>query len=166
MCILHFVPLIMKLTAALGRAGERRRELVSLVDILPALAAALDLPLDLDDQEQLEGVDVLAQGGGRTAVFSERTLCEAERLGPGEQYALITAEWKYLLSSAGGDALFDMAKDPSERLNVIVQHPQVAAEMKRLSEALLQEADRKAAGFQKRDGIDPELEQQLKGLGY
>jgi|GEM_PF-2676250 len=59
-----------------------------------------------------------------------------------------------------------MAKDPNGTLNVIAQHPQVAVEMKRLIEALLQEVDRKAAGFQKRDGIDPELERQLKGLGY
>lgn len=48
-----FVPLIMKLPAAIGRAGERCRGIVSLVDILPTLAAALDLPLAPDKRENI-----------------------------------------------------------------------------------------------------------------
>jgi arylsulfatase A-like enzyme len=161
-----FVPLIIKPPAELNIEPRREKALVSLMDVLPTLVAALDIPVPEENVRRFEGNNVLAGVGDRGAVLCERTPSEPDRLGPGEQYALTGLRWKYFLSTEGGDALFDMTGDWNETKNVIDSHPDVAKSMRRSIESILESAAARGPGLQKSNAIDPERARQLKGLGY
>ncbi len=160
-----FVPLIIKFPEGTGFEGERRRNLVSLLDVLPTLAEELDLPLTAEERRQFEGVNILADSPGEASVFSQRSVSDT-RHGPGENYALTNLEWKYMHFTRGRDALFDMKADRNERVNVIASHPRTAKRMKARIDAILENARARAPALRKKDRIDPDHERKLKALGY
>jgi len=160
-----FVPLIVKFPAGEAPRGERRRNLVSLLDVLPTLAETLDLPLTEDERRQFEGVNALGESAGDGRVFSQRSVSDT-RHGPGENYALTSLEWKYMYYTDGQDALFDMKTDRNERLNVIADHPDRAKRMKVRIDSMLDEAKTRRPALRRKDSIDPEYRKRLKALGY
>jgi arylsulfatase A-like enzyme len=133
------LPLIIKLPAALGRAGERHPNLTSLIDVVPTLAVALDLPLRDEDRAQLDGVDALAAEPQRTQAYAERVEKQFDpRLwSPGRKYALTEGSWKYFHLTEGRDQLFDLANDPFELRDVFISNPDVARRMREQLFAIL-----------------------------
>jgi len=160
-----FVPLIIKLPAGGALSGVRRPDLVSLLDVLPSLAGALDLPLTDGEMGQFEGRDVLCGPPREASVFSQRSVSDT-RHGPGENYALTNLKWKYMHYTKGRDALFNMETDRIERFNVIADFSETATKMKAQIDAILDDARSRAPALRKKDGIDPEHRKQLKSLGY
>ena len=85
------MPLIVKLPVGRSIRGKRRPNLVSLLDVLPALTEALDLPLTDDERRQFEGVDILADPPRAAFAFSQRSPSD-KRHGAGENYSLTSLE--------------------------------------------------------------------------
>jgi arylsulfatase A-like enzyme len=44
-------------------------------------------------------------------------------------YCIRTGSWKYIRDETDGDALYDLLRDPVERVNLITQEPEIAAEL-------------------------------------
>ena len=98
--------------------------IVSLIDVLPTITAALDLPLPVD---QFEGIDIFSEEREYALAEREHTLRFGEEL----SLALISEKWKYRYYSASPDVLFDLVRDPWEVQNVIHDHSEVAETMKK-----------------------------------
>ena len=150
------VPLIVKLPGQ-GRA-ERRADLASLVDVLPTIAAATGVTL----RGRLDGIDLLSRE--RNSVLVQR---KPQKDRAGEQYALVTREWKYVESVAAvePDALYHVADDPHERHDVIEQFGERAERMRHeLLAAVGQAAAGRAPG--EPEPVSPALRERLRQLGY
>ncbi len=159
-----FVPLLMKMPLEAGVNPQRRSDLVSLVDVVPTLLSALDLPVE-EPAHGFRGIDLL-EGKKRDHVFAQRTFVErVEKWGPGKRFALITTEWKYLHAPENEDVLYDMRVDSSETQNVIAKHPDIA---RRLRDQILTMIAKQAitGGFGVSDDISAEAADALRRLGY
>lgn len=159
------VPLIIKLPGASSHRGERRTDLAALIDVLPTLVGALDLPISDQEHSQFTGRDLLGGGSEREYVFSQR-VARGRRWGPGLKYALTGTRWKYYHLTEGEDELYDLGEDPAELENLIAEQPTLAQTM-RLE--LLQRM--KAYQNQGREagddtGFSPQIIEDLKSLGY
>lgn len=159
------VPLIIKLPGTSSHRGERRTDLAALIDVLPTLVGALDLPISDQEHSQFTGRDLLGGGSEREYVFSQR-VARGRRWGPGLKYALTGTRWKYYHLTEGEDELYDLGEDPAELENLIAEQPTLAQTM-RLE--LLQRM--KAYQNQGREagddtGFSPQIIEDLKSLGY
>lgn len=159
------VPLIIKLPGASSHRGERRTDLAALIDVLPTLVGALDLPISDQEHSQFTGRNLLGGGSEREYVFSQR-VARGRRWGPGLKYALTGTRWKYYHLTEGEDELYDLGEDPAELENLIAEQPTLAQTM-RLE--LLQRM--KAYQNQGREagddtGFSPQIIEDLKSLGY
>ncbi len=146
------VPLLVKLPGR-ERAGERVRRNVGLIDLVPTVLARLGEPAD----PALPGVSLLAREAP-----AERPLY-AETM-----YPLIHDGWSDLASAIGGDLqliegpepeLFDFARDPGERANVLAANRRPLAALRRF----LAEIDRTLAPPR---AEDRETVATLGALGY
>jgi len=160
-----FVPLIYKLPRRLEVETGRRSEITGLVDVLPTLVAALELPAADAALGQFQGIDSIAGRSAPRSLFSERTQTP-ERWGPGDRYALLNLRWKYLHHTHADDELYNMETDRNETLNVIGEFPDQAARMRRRIEEIIENSTRHAPGLDRKDGIDPAREEQIRKLGY
>ena len=158
-----FVPLIIKLPHSMGRRGERVSDLVSIVDVLPTLAATLDLPLG--DLSHLDGVDVLG-GPGRSGALAARTTWQREGWDPGRNFAWVTPSWKYIYRMYAPDMLFDLRNDFNEFENVIEEHSEVAERMREVLFAAMAESRAKRATEATSAVIPEGVIEELKALGY
>ncbi len=157
------VPLLVKLPAGDRRRARRDPRVASLVDVVPTLVAALDLEVPERFARQLEGVDLLAPGP-RRHVFAERTHRFRARWEPGPKYALTGSDWKYFHLPQGDDALYDLARDPHELVNVLASRPDVGAAMR--DEILELLAGARHLGAAEGEPPPPEVLEELKALGY
>ena len=87
-----FVPLIVKLPEGRGEAGVRVRRFGSLIDVLPTLAGALNLPIGQRDADQFEGIDLLGPEPRRSGVLSEQVHRSELLDEPGLRYALTSRD--------------------------------------------------------------------------
>ncbi len=158
-----FIPLIIKLPHSMGRRGERVSDLVLIVDVLPTLAATLDLPLG--DLSHLDGVDVLG-GPGRTGALAARTTWQRTGWDPGRNFAWVTPNWKYFYRTHAPDMLFDVRDDFNEFENVIEDHPEVAERMREALLAALAESRAKRVIEATAAEIPEDVLEELKALGY
>jgi len=159
-----FVPLIVKFPRGKGPRDVRVPTVASLLDVVPTLVAALDLPVSDVDQAQFEGIDLLAAGPERVGVFSEQT--HRDRLDePGRRFSLTNREWKYFHRTAAADELYDMVADPIETENVLEHHPAIARQMRDEIRAILADSER-PDGSPPDVELDEEIVQQLQALGY
>lgn len=147
-------------------AGEPRRrgEIVGLIDVMPTLLELIERPLPDETEAQLDGRSLLT-AATRDYVFSQRTEGREEKLGPGREFCLTGLAWKYVYASEGPDALFDLAGDPYETIDVRASHAGTADTLRaRLLGLLATEA------APPRDGSAAELPddhvEQLEALGY
>ena len=123
------VPLIVKAPGV--PAGQRRRQLVGLQDILPTLAAMTDCPLGRD----VHGMDlseILRDDGaaGRDVFYAQ---CGD---GPRQSAMLCDGRWKYCYCQQGPtEELYDLQSDPQELINLAGgAGPQLAEWRQRLAE--------------------------------
>jgi arylsulfatase A-like enzyme len=117
------VPLLVKFPFGRG-AGTRVEGPISVVDLLPMIAAELDL--DLPDD--VEGLPV----GERALVVAEsfQDPHAIAMLGPEYDRALATGirwPWKLVTSSAGPPQLFQLVEDPGEQRDRAAEEPDVVA---------------------------------------
>jgi arylsulfatase A-like enzyme len=143
-------------------AGERRTEVVSLLDLSPSLLALVA------PGRAPELVPARWQGVDRR--FGERAPLPAEpfvlaELGPSFR-AVITPRWKYMLDESDGSvALYDRIADPRELDDVAAAHPDVVAELEAALRARLQGSS-SGLRVDDRGGASPALIEQLRALGY
>jgi arylsulfatase A-like enzyme len=154
-----YAPLIFKLPKRAGRPPERRLQLASLIDVLPTMIAAGELPLP---REGLDGIDLFSEQ--REFALSERTSREDPRWS-GQLFALTSLDWKYYLYTESPHELYDLTKDPHETRNVIGEHPEIAERMR--AEALrLIDANRARSPLRTKESIPDSIREQLRKLGY
>jgi hypothetical protein len=66
----------------------------------------------------------------------------------------------------GGDELYDLAQDPSERRNIVAERRDLAADMRRELWNLVERARRSRPPAASSVALDPELRERLRALGY
>jgi arylsulfatase A-like enzyme len=136
-----------------GIRPGRRGEAVTLLDIAPTVYAALDLPAPRD----LLGHSLLSATPEGRCLVAERLL-----YGPDEQ-ALIRWPWKLQLHQNGNTALYDLDRDPNERIDVAAGEAKLVRRL--LAELSACTADRAGPATAPVE-LDPEAERQLRSLGY
>lgn len=158
------VPLIIKFPQGKGPRDVRVSSVVSLIDIVPTLFAAIELPIPDVDREQLEGIDLLGGEDGRLGVLSEQTHRDTMNE-PGQRFSLTNENWKYFHRTQADDELYDMVEDSIETKNVLASHPEIAERMRQ--EILTILADSKAGSRGRTEvELDEEVIEQLRALGY
>lgn len=145
-------------------AGQRVEEPVSLVDAFPTLLHGLGMnrrhwPAGLQGESRYRA----ASGDGQpsTALLYMESLTPRNQFGWSDLRAILRGRWK--LIEAPNPELYDLQSDPSESRNLFGDQ---AALGKSLQEAL--------AGFEARfqedpqapSPVDPQLQEQLRSIGY
>jgi tetratricopeptide (TPR) repeat protein len=140
------------------RAGERSREIVSTVDVLPTLAEAIGLGAPTDD---LDGISLWSERApaDRGVYFESYAGYLAFGLSP--LAGFLDANGKYLHSSE--PEFYDVARDPGEAVDLFPQSTPERLRPYRLGIARVFERpvlDAEEAGFSE------DLLDELRGLGY
>jgi arylsulfatase A-like enzyme len=145
-------------------AGVRIPSRVGLVDLLPSLAQAFDLP----SPAGLAGQSFLELAAGATA--EDRDIYAEVHHAPGdprgrepEMYTMIVGDWKYIHHpTSGAHELYALGSDPGEENNQFSKQPAVAA---RLLERLLRCGALGGAGVNL-EGLSEQQVRELQALGY
>jgi arylsulfatase A-like enzyme len=148
------IPLIVHVP---GFAPQRVESVVSESDIAPTLCRLLDLP-------------VPTRFGGRSLAFDETSFrVEQDRtvfmetLRKADKRGVRYGRWKLIHDrETGKRMLFDLEEDPSERRNVIEEHPAVAESLER---AIAEHYARERTPVEER-ALPDRLREQLEALGY
>lgn len=167
------VPLLLRFPAGLF-AGYRADFPVSLLDLFPTVLDWLNIP---PPPTRLDGVSLMpALESGRTRpepVVSSLMNCWYDKNVP-PQLALSFSRWKIIVTfdEAGGGPgraqAYDLRLDPREQAPLAALPPdawQQALPIVRLHQDYLK-APRPTRGKTDVDGMDPELREQMKALGY
>jgi arylsulfatase A-like enzyme len=157
------IPFIVKLPQAPPPRRGRTSTLAQQVDLLPTVLAVLGL----DVPPQVEGRDLIAAldrgEGGRPAqgfsYFDRRS-----RKG----VSVVDGDWKMIQIRLQDEPLpapelYNIARDPGERLDVAAAHPEVLGYLRSVLELHERAATGLAAG---EADIDDDLRRELKALGY
>jgi len=153
------IPLLVHFPGGVG-AGQRVNDLISQVDLLPLIAAELGLELP----PGVEGVGP----GKRKTVLAQAFRDPFSLSSYGERYdrdltAVVRWPWKLIVSNRGSMEIYQLADDPSEARPVAERATAV-----RLAKALSETLD--ALGPERTaplaTGVDAELEESLRALGY
>lgn len=156
------IPLIVKFPASSGLNGQRRENLVSIVDIVPTLVATLGLPVDVSGSA---GVDALA--GGRDYLFAQRSFAPNEkRWGKGESFSLKTEEWKLHHATENEDELYSMHRDPFEFNNRLPDQREVGRALLDRLLGLIAGYSKEGHGLELLEDQSPEILKELEKLGY
>jgi arylsulfatase A-like enzyme len=147
-----------------GMAASRIPETVETLDILPTIAGILGMP----PREHWQGTDLFAPGrnGTRPAFSSTRSI--AKRFGIHVDQVQL-GNLKLVLDRVSGQTeLYDLKTDPGERVNLAAERPEVVADLSRLLDAHAKPNAERAQAFgeDKQVGLNAELAQELKALGY
>jgi len=158
------VPLLIRFPKGLA-AGRTVSANVQLLDLAPTL---FDL-LGLGEFEQFEGRSLVPLAKGRAAPeFDNRFVFSTWS----QVTSVIRAEWKLMYDHSTRDAkLFNIRKDPGELADVVQSERPLAEELeKELVAHVTRQADLHEALMKREDetavGIDPQVQEQLKNLGY
>ena len=156
------VPLVFKVPGA-KTAPRRVEQVVSLIDIVPTVAALLGVPAP----QQSQGLDLspLLSGGsgvpGRP-LYAE-TITPARYYGAGSLLAVIVDGWKYIETTR--PELYDLRRDPGETVNLVHERESRAdvlgKELKHLVTTAVQAARPAEAAV-----LDEDARQRLAALGY
>ncbi len=152
------VPLIVSVPGY-RRAGARRPEPVTLMDIAPTLLGLLRS----GGFDGLPGRDLLAlPPGASIPVFMETYRPEAFK----NRFALLEAPWHMIFCPENGHHdLYDLAADPDARTNVW-DTPGVSADASRALEERLNAFSRDVLKNKKEIAVDSKAEEMLRSLGY
>jgi len=153
------VPLVFSLPKALP-SGHIVTQLVELTDVFPTIAEILGWP----GNDELEGRSLVPAWQAAEAI-DRPVYAESEyaRLGFGwaPLHSVTTNQWKYI--EAPRSELYDRVKDPGEEINVIAEHPDIAAQMQTTLWDLTKPMKLRAEPNAVRD---PEMIRRLQSLGY
>jgi arylsulfatase A-like enzyme len=156
--LLH-VPLIV---AGPGFPADRRVPCgVSLLDVAPTVLSALRLPA----RPEMRGATLARFRDDGAGCQQAPLAAESPAYGP-ETRALVWNGWKLIERAGAGPALFDLARDPTERHDLAGCRPRA---LEALSGLLAHEhAPRPGVLGGRRDVVPPDLEtsRQLRALGY
>ncbi len=162
-----FVPLVMTFPESVGRRGEVRESLVSLIDVVPTLVATLGLPVPEEDRRRFTGLDVLGAEPSREYLLVQRTgkpgLAHWKRR---YRFALLSLDWKYFYSPELPPLLYDLRTDRQETRDVAAAYPGVVAEMQEELLALLARLSATGGGLEVMEEISPQVLDHLRALGY
>jgi arylsulfatase A-like enzyme len=157
-------PLIIKFPVREGLAGRRIATLAQQVDVMPTILDYLGLPVP----PHVEGRSLLRLLRPEDAAASEPTgFAHLHQVGR-DQEAVVEGAWKMIRNASGpqglSNMLYNLAADPSEQNDVLVEHPIVAAYLK----AQLQlRRIRTGAVLTPTVGVtDAGVEENLRALGY
>jgi N-acetylglucosamine-6-sulfatase len=145
--LLH-VPLLVKYPCA-WHGGSTVEAQVRSIDIAPTVLAALGLATPA----VFEGSDLTgcAAGGRCPPPYAVSTI-------DGGRSCVRSLEWKW-----DGGRLYDLRRDPAERVDVAARHAGRTEELQRIREEIVTEV---ASGDDAQMNIDPGLRERLKSLGY
>ncbi len=178
------VPLVLRFAGRVP-AGQRVAAATSFVDVA---ATCLDL-LGIDRGGRFPGTPLLdaegrphAQGSGR--VLGERRTFSDEELDRrghiaallealagqpgitrGDQISLLRGEWKYIWSEDAPDELYNIARDPAEKENVLERAPGELAQ-RLAAEIEAWKASSEARALRADEADDEETRRMLDALGY
>ena len=159
------VPLVIRFPAGSVAQPARSRALVSLVDLMPTLLAALRVPGLEAWRAQFAGRDVLDPALARPGVFTaEATEFHRSKKRPYE-CALVTGRWKYVRAEGEPGRLYDL-EGAGETVDVAAANAALAGELGRLLDAELASSILAPAADEPLDPEAQELLEQLEGLGY
>lgn len=152
------VPLVLH---APGVPPAQVADQVSLVDVAASVEKLLGLEPSPGDGRPLPGL------GG--AARKSPVICHGSRPSPeGEREfrALRGTRYKLIADERDGTVrLFDLSRDPGERHDLSVERSDLAARLKETLDRWVEELRRAAPGSVRRS-LDPDVERELKGLGY
>lgn len=152
------VPLIMRIP---GKPPRRVAAPISIVDVLPTLAALEPrLPLSAI-LKQSTGADVLADEDASRPVYGQI---------PGEKpvESVLVDGWRYIVHPKLGDMLFNLKSDPFELKNVIREFPDRAESLRKLLASISKRQHEYGAtvGAGQKKELSPERASGLGDLGY
>ncbi len=160
------VPLLFHFADGRG-AGRRIIERVSHLDVLPTLAQLVGLapPRAATGVSLLSAIDGRPlPGGAQRPLFAH-----LRRREPGrplmELQATLRGDFKLIAGSRRGALLFDLARDPGERVNLAAARPELVRELAALHDAFV----RRAPPLPDEAGeveLDAEAQERLRALGY
>ncbi|HWB98960.1 MAG TPA: sulfatase-like hydrolase/transferase [Bryobacteraceae bacterium] len=143
-------------------AGVRVKQQVRTIDVLPTI---LDL-LGSQPPAACQGVSLVPAFSGKNVaptISYLETLYPKINMGWAELRGVRTDRWKYI--RAPKPELYDLARDPEEKSNVLTQHPSEAAEL----ETQWKKLNSGGGAGQERVSLSPgdrRTMEQLKSLGY
>ena len=154
------VPLIIHLPG--NSVGRRESGLVSLVDLMPTILAAVGI----EAPSQVQGTNLLPELAAREAkdrdLYGETFL---PRIHFDWSELRATENTRYHFIDAPRPELYDLSKDPDETHNLFSEKKAVAEEMRAKLTGLIRQysAEKELA---EKTGLDPVLMERLKSLGY
>ncbi|HZN54751.1 MAG TPA: sulfatase-like hydrolase/transferase [Candidatus Polarisedimenticolaceae bacterium] len=163
------VPLVVRAPWKVAR-GERRRDLVSLVDLAPTIAALAHVPFEgsIDGRDVMgreaapETDDPLAPGPGRT-VYAE-SFFAAEEFGWAPLFAIRRGGMKWI--AAPRPERYDLDADPGEARDLARTDPAKDDAMNALLSRVAVASSSHASKEGAETGVDDDLLARLQSLGY
>ncbi len=162
-------------------SGSRISQVVEHVDIWPSVAELAGLETAARAPGRF-GKSVTAwlrggeDGSGRYAFAQRRHYAppsseagpqELRNYEPGETFALLDRDWKYIFRSEGPDELFNLATDPYETENLVGrgldQEERLLSRLLSMIDHLMEHREAGEAGPR---SVDPEIIERLRSLGY
>ncbi len=163
------VPLMIRFPRADTALPKRFTPLVSLIDVFPTVLGQLKPGWADAFQSQARGVDVLASGFQERPVLAERSARNCGEFG-GPLYALTSPQWRYHYTPDKPDLLFDRQLDPHELHNVAREFAAQTEQMRRQTLKLVAALKKRGESFGSGDAkpleLDPQLQREMKALGY
>ena len=124
----HRVPFFIRWPAGGVEADSEVGQLTAHIDVLPTL---IDLCRLKKPEVKFDGTSLAPLLRDRQEEWAGRTLCvqvgRTDFLVKGRRYAVMTDHWRLV----NHDELYDIRRDPGQRLNVISRHPQVVQRLRR-----------------------------------
>ena len=160
-CVLH-VPFLVA-TPFAGLQGKRVPSQVSTADVFPTILGLLDLASPVKAQGRSLVPLMFDPGRKDDAPAYGESMAPNLHFGWSALHALRTARYKYIETPRA--ELYDLARDADERVNVLIQFPAVAREMKGELQKLMAETSVGAPTPQAAN-LDKDTMERLSALGY
>ena len=146
------VPLVVKLPRA-ERASSRSKAVAGLRDVVPTVAAVLGIAAPA----AAHGRNLLDDATGTTAAVYSETYYPRIHLGWSELRSLV--DGRYHLIDGPRPELYDVVRDPAERVDILAEKPQAASAMRTALAA-------SASDFKPPAPATKEERERLMSLGY
>jgi choline-sulfatase len=146
-----------------GLAGSRIAAQVSTADVVPSLLGLLGLAPPAQVQGRSLVPLMFEPAAGRSVPAYSESLTPNLQFGWSALHALRTPAFKYI--EAPRAELYDLSRDPDERVNILDSSPDVAGRMKAELDRLMAETS-SGAPAPEAANIDRETMERLTALGY